>query len=123
MDPLVLLQELSNDDKHRIPSVALLLPRRIQLNHHIEFYSDADAAENVPPVITVWGEVIQNGVPLIEQRTTKPICRVSGTASYNVVVAVRVGAFIGPVDELMTKLHLYAELVVAQFEPMFETSI
>lgn len=118
-DPLVLLQELSNDDKHRIPSLALLLPREIEMHLGVEFYSDADAAENVPPVVTVWGDAIRNGVPLIEQRTNKPICRAFGTASYDAIVAVRVGNFIDPVDELMTKLHRYVGLVVAQFAPMF----
>lgn len=121
-DPLVLLQELSNDDKHRIPSVALLLPHEIQVHHSIEFYSDADAEDNVPPVISVWGDEIRNGVPLIQQRTTKPIQRASGTASYNAIVAVRVGSLIYPVDELMIKLHFYVGLVVEQFAPLFEAS-
>lgn len=118
-DPLVLLQNINNSDKHRIPTVTLLAPKEMAFSQSVEFHSEQDAAENVPPNVTCWGRTLKPGIVLIEHKTNKPIKSVSGQSDYQAVVALQINDNLEPVDVMLRHLHWYTNLVTDQFRGFF----
>ena len=118
-DPLVVLQWLSNTDKHRVPSVVLIAPTELAHNMAVHFYSDEDASANVPPDATIWAGPLEAGVTLIELRTTSPVESVSGRYDARATVAIQCEDRLEPIGPLLMSLHRYTALVVAQFNAYF----
>jgi hypothetical protein len=118
-DALVLLQRLNNTDKHRVPSVVLIAPTEIHHSCAAQFYSDEDAQANVPPDVKVWVDVLQPGVVLLEQKTNRPIDKVTGSFHVEAIVAIQTIHKRAPVVEVLSKLRDYTALVVAKFRGFY----
>lgn len=118
-DALVLLQSLSNADKHRVPSVVILAPADLSHKFTVAFYSDEDASANVPPDATVWAGPIHPGTLLIELRTSKPIESVSGAVEGHAIVAIETPSGPAAVVQTLHMLHQYTNLVASQFSRFF----
>lgn len=119
-DALVLLQSLSNSDKHRVPSVVVLAPTDLSHNFSVAFYSDEDASANVPPDATIWAGPLHPGVVLMELRTNKPLASVSGAFEGHAIVAVQTPSEPAAVAPTLRVLHQYTTLVVSQFGTFFQ---
>lgn len=119
-DPLLLLQWLNNNDKHQVPAVVLLAPAEIRHQATCQFYSEEDAAANVPPNGIVWGGPIKPGVVLFEHITTKPVKSVSGDFACRAVIALETPKEPAPLVKILLELHGYVALVVSQFRHFFE---
>lgn len=119
-DPLVLLQWLSNTDKHRVPSVVLIAPTEMSHSGRAAFYSEEDAKANVPPDTTVWFGPLHPGVVLMEYRTNRPIESVRGDYSGIAIVSIETIDQTAPVVEVLRALSHYTALVVAQFRGFFK---
>lgn len=118
-DPLLLIQWLSNSDKHRVPSVVLLAPADLALSGVVAFQNVEDLAANLPPDATIWAGPILPGSVLLEYRTKHPLASVSGAFDVKAVVALETNKGPMPVDEIIPKLGYYAELVIEHFRMFF----
>lgn len=114
-DPLVLLNWISNQDKHRIPVPFLVPPRELSISHMCEFASDDDAAANVPPDVTVHTGPLSHGKTILEYRTKHPIVCASG--ELKVLARVEFESHTGPreLPEAVDQLVWYTRLVVDEF--------
>jgi len=114
-DPLVLLNWISNHDKHRMPVPFLVPPKEIQFTQMCEFASDADAAANVPPDVLVHAGPLSHGNTMLEYRTKHPVTRISGqfTIIAHVVFETHLGT--REVSEAIGQLTWYTKLVVDEF--------
>jgi len=121
-DPLVLLQWLSNTDKHQIPTVALVAPTEIAFSHSSKFYSDEDADLNVPPDVTIWAGYLEPGIVLLEHKTNRPIESVSGNFDCKAVVSIKTFEDINPLDKVVINLLNYTKLIVNQFTSFFKST-
>lgn len=119
-DALVLLQSLSNADKHRVPSVVVLAPTDLCHNVSALFYSDEDASANVPPDATVWAGPLHPGAVLMELRTNRPLASVSGAFEGRAIVAIQTPSEPAAVAPTLQALHQYTTLVALQFGPFFQ---
>lgn len=117
-DPLVLLNNLSNADKHRVPHLVLIAPTEISHNVSVQFYSEDDAMANTPPDVEAWAGPLDPNVVLLEYKTNRPIASVSG--KYEGRAIVTIVSHCEPITETLQALHNYTALVVAQFEQFFE---
>lgn len=119
-DALVLLQWLSNADKHRVPSVVLIAPTTMTHNVSAAFYSDEDATANVPPDVTFWAGPLKAGAVLVEWRTNRPIASVSGSFEGIAIVAIQTPHELAAVVPTLQALHQYTRLVASQFSGFFQ---
>jgi len=120
-DALVLLQWFNNIDKHRIPTVLLMVPTGdILKTATIEFYTAEDAALNVPPQVEFFGYPIKKGAILMQHKTNKPICKVNGEFTLGANVSVQGLNSIDSVEPLVKQLHYYTSLIVDQFRVFFQ---
>lgn len=117
-DPLLMLQRLSNTDKHQLPPVALLAPTSIEHSCAIEFHSDEDAAANVPPVANVWAAPLEPGVILLEHFTTRPVKHVHGKYEGSAIVAVHDNERFQSLPVVLASLSNHVALVYSQFHPL-----
>ena len=118
-DPLVILNWLSNQDKHQIPIVVHLLPNSIAHSAGVKYYSEEEAALNVPPDVSVWVDKLIPGTMLMELRSKHPIESVSGNFNYITTVSIDVKGTLLPVMDLMPNLARYTNLILNQFKPLF----
>ena len=119
-DALVLLQWLSNTDKHRVPSVVLIAPTEISHAFSAAFFSDADAAANVPPDTVVWVGPLQPGAVLLEYRTKHPIASAAGKYEGKAIVALQTDREALALIPTLRALSHYTALVAAQFGSFFQ---
>jgi hypothetical protein len=119
-DTLVLLQWLSNTDKHRIPSIVLIAPTQISHAFSATFYSDADAAANVPPDTVFWVGPLQEGAVLVEYRTKHPIASAAGKFEGRAIVAIQTDREAVALIPTLRALGRYTALVIAQFGSFFQ---
>ena len=119
-DPLVLLQRLSNDDKHRVPSVVVPVPTEIRHECSVEFYSEEDAKADDPPYVAPWFDVLSPSVVLLEQKTNRPVAKVHGNFQGKVVVALQISDKRPPVVRVLNEVGYYTALVVDQFREFFK---
>lgn len=77
-DPLVLLQHLSNTDKHRASITCGFHPESVNADFSVEFEDEEAASRNVPPDVTLHGITMEEGAVLIEYRTKDPIRATKG---------------------------------------------
>ena len=118
-DALVLLQWLSNIDKHQVPSVVLIAPTEISHNFSAAFQSEEDAAENVPPDTTIWAGPLSAGTVLLEYRTKHPLASASGKFEGKAIVAIQTSSEPQAIVPVLQALNEYVALVCAQFCPFF----
>lgn len=115
-DPLIFLSHLSNHDKHRFPIPILIPPREMSFKQQCQFYSDADAAANVPPNVIIHLDALVHGKNVMEYVTNCPIKEVSGEFQIKVNVAIELNG--QPQEALLVVRQLvwYTKLVVSEFE-------
>lgn len=77
-DPLLLLQELNNKDKHHIQIVPELHQQEIIHGAGVEFYTEEDAKKNIPSDVTMHVSEFTDGALLLEQKTKSKISKVHG---------------------------------------------
>lgn len=118
-DPLVLLQHLSNTDKHQVPPVVALSTTQWAFNMGVEFKSDTDAAANTPPDLFLSDAPLSPSQVLFEWKTNSPISRVTGTTEVTVAVMIPGPNGFEDIGRALTGLHGYIELVAAQFQDFF----
>ena len=114
-DPLVLLNWISNEDKHRMLVPFLIPPKEIKFEQSCEFASEADAAANVPPDVVVHGGPLSHGAVLLEYRTKHPLTRVSGQFNITAHVEFKTPAGSRDISEAIRQLAWYTRLVVDGF--------
>lgn len=114
-DPLVLLNWISNHDKHRMPVPFLVPPKEIGINHTCEFESDEDASKNVPPDVVVHVDPLTHGKKIIEHRTKHPVKRVSGKLDIVAHVAFNSHNGVRDLSEAMNQLTWYTKLIIDEF--------
>lgn len=118
-DALVLLQWLSNNDKHQVPSVVLIAPTEISHSFSAAFQSEEDAAANVPPDATVWAGPLSAGAVLLEYRTKHPLASAGGKFEGKAVVAIQTSSEPQAIVPVLSALNQYVVLVCAQFQHFF----
>lgn len=110
---------MSNHDKHRMPVPFLLPPKEIGMNHTCEFYSDQEAAENVPPDVVVHVDPLSHGKKIIEHRTKHPVKSVSGKLDIVAHVAFNTHNGVRDLTESMNQLTWYTKLIIDEFAKEF----
>lgn len=118
-DALALLQWLSNNDKHQVPSVVLIAPTEISHNFSAAFQSEEDAAANVPPDTTIWAGPLSAGAVLLEYRTKHPLASAGGKFEGKAIVSVQTNSEPQAIVPVLQALNQYVALVCAQFRPFF----
>jgi hypothetical protein len=119
-DALVLLQWFSNTDKHRVPAVVLIAQTNVRHEVTIEFLSEADAAESVPPDTIVHAGALSTGVVLLEHKTRSPIASVKGGYKVEAIVAIETPNQPAAIPPTLHTLSYYVALVVSQFQGFFQ---
>lgn len=115
LDPLVLLNWISNHDKHRMPVPFLVPPKEIQFSQTCEFASESDAAANVPPDVVVHAGPLAHGATLLEYRTKHPVSKVAGRFDITAQVAFETHAGVRELSEAVAQLAWYTRLVIDEF--------
>ncbi|RKE80249.1 hypothetical protein [Rhizobium sp. AG855] len=119
-DPLVLLRDLSNNDKHRIPIFPTIIPSEsINLSSRVEFFSEEDASSNVPPDITVYLGPLAIGTVVIEHKTNKPVHSAAGEFNFEASVVLQLKYGFEGLEKTLRHLHWYTNLVTDQFRYFF----
>lgn len=115
LDPLVLLNWISNHDKHRMPVPFLVPPTEIEFTQMCKFASEADAAANVPPDVLIHPGPLFHGATLLEYRTKHPVSHISGQFMIKANVAFNTNVSTREVTEAIGQLAWYTRLVVDEF--------
>lgn len=118
-DPLVLLNWLSNFDKHQIPIIIHLPPNSIAHSASVEYYTDEHASLNVPPDVTVWVDKLTPGAILMELKSKHPLKRVEGNFDFVVTASLDIKGTTVPLLDILTCITNYTKLVLNQFKPHF----
>jgi hypothetical protein len=115
-DPLVILNFLSNLDKHRMPIPFLVPPKKISFQQSCQFYSDEDASNNTPPNVVVHADPLEHGKTVMEYITNCPIKEASGKFDLVAKIAVEIDGHTRDIFEVLMQLTWYSRLVVDEFE-------
>lgn len=112
-DLLVILRDLSNQDKHHLQVKPTL--ENVSLGHMpgVEFETEADAAMSIPPDIEFFVANFEDGELLLRHHTRGRIAKVKG--SFRITVQVRVQLPDGrvmPILEILSMLCQYVEVVM-----------
>jgi len=118
-EPLPFLQKLSNNDKHQIPSVVVLLATEMQNSTMVEYRNDEEAAQNIPPDVTIWGGPIEPGTVLVEHRTKHPLAAVKGCHTFSGKVFFELSNDRFPISPTLSQLGYYTDLIIGQFRQFF----
>lgn len=87
---LLVLQHLSNQDKHRIPQVALLRVAQHDHRQDLTFESETDAAAWIAenPLVTIEGGPVWGGTTLLTVTCSRPAGKTLGTVTLEAVSAI-----------------------------------
>lgn len=121
-DPLLLLQHLSNLDKHKSSIKASLVPDSLNADFQIDFGSHEAATRNDPPDLRVYFPEIRDGELLVEYVTRTEIKGTSGGFGVGIGFAVDTPAgnqklfetmsvLVNYVGQVLTVLHGGAEKI------------
>lgn len=114
-DLLFLLNELNNQDKHRTPTLVLIVPFNIDFNAKVIFETDEAANANIPPDSTVDIGPLESGKILFEHRTKNPIKSVEGNFNIQAKVGIQLNNEYVDIIELLKHMNQYINLVLVQF--------
>ena len=121
-DPLVVLNWLSNHDKHQMPVPMLLPPGEIEFSKCIEFQSGEDADSNLPPDVVVHCGPLRPEQLLLEYRTKHPVKKVCGTVQITANVVIPTNSGERKVADLLPELGWYTGLVIEEFAKVLKLS-
>lgn len=120
IDPLIILHEISNQDKHRTPHVTFIKPKNMDFSSCFKFNSEADADLNLPPDITVYtNPIIKFGDIFITHKTNKPVELLKTEIKCIVTVALESNNGVKDLIPLLKYLLWYVNLVKSEFEHFF----
>ena len=121
-DGLDLLRILSNDDKHRVPALMLVAPKRLDHSFTAKFATNELAYANSPSETntSVNAGPLEPGMVLFEYRTTSPILTISGTMKLSANIALAASKNPDPAINVLGMLGDYVGVIVDQFRPFFE---
>lgn len=87
-DPLLLLRDLSNRDKHQARVITTMVPAQLQQAAAVEFETEEGAAASVPPDVRINVPSFETGGILYQQTTKGRIAKVTGTFNYHLQVCM-----------------------------------
>lgn len=93
-DPLILLQHLSNTDKHRASITCGFRAESVNADFSVTFADDAAAERNVPPDVTVHEPTMEDAALLAEYRSNDPIVETQG--GFGIVFELLIDTPMGP---------------------------
>jgi hypothetical protein len=105
-DPLLILRDTSNENKHRVEATASLQQAALNYGGMVEFETEEGALLSVPPDITVCRPTLPEGGILMVQRTKGRIVKVKG--KYNILAQIHVRLPTGEsvdVSAILLRLH------------------
>jgi len=114
-DPLVLLNWMSNHDKHRMPVPFLIPPKEIEFSQACMFNSEEDASANTPPDVVVHVGPLRHNALLMEYRTKHPIQWAKGNFNITANVAFETHVDTRDLSEAIKQLIWYTGLVTNEF--------
>lgn len=112
-DLLIMLRDLSNEDKHHLYLKPNFLYQEFQNSSTVEFESEEAAAKNVPPNVTIFPPKFYNGAVLLTQFTKTRIVKITGAGKVGLQVQVKLpnGKLIG-LTECAGMLSYYTGVVL-----------
>ena len=112
-DALLLLNRLSNREKHRLAIEPTMTPSEISHACSVDFGSDEAAELNVPPDVVLSADAFVQGAVLIRQVTKTPILDVKGEYAFKgqVVVIDSIAGGLG-VTTILSQLAHYVPQVI-----------
>lgn len=112
-DPLLLLNRLSNKEKHRMALLPIITPSELEHSFAVEFYSEAEAAADGEPQVEINGDIFTDKTIIIRQTTRHPIAKVKGDFKAKAQVVILDERF-GPmgVTESLAALAAYVPQVI-----------
>ena len=113
-DLLVLLRDLSNQDKHQARVITGLTPMELGQMAQIEFETEEGATASVPPDVTIHVPSFETGGLFFEQRTKGRIAKVQGRLDFRLQVHIVMpdGKLI-EISTMLASLGQYTEMVLA----------
>jgi hypothetical protein len=119
-DELVVLQWLSNTDKHRVPPIMLLAPTGLDHRFALTFDTEEDAEAQRLSGSMVWTGPLTTGVVLLEQRTTRPVASVRGRGEGQAVVAIETPHGPCPATATLRSIGSHVWQVSRMFRQLFD---
>jgi hypothetical protein len=116
-DPLVILQWLNNEDKHRVPSVVLVVPSEMKYSCIFKF--EGPGENKMLDTIKSF-EPLQPGMVISEHQSGRQLAEAHVTAFGEALVTIQSEQKREPVDKLMCGLSDYTAQVVDQFRGFFK---
>jgi hypothetical protein len=118
--PLILLQRLSNDDKHRTPVVSVFVPAGEQtFDLNLKFYSE-EATDEGPPETIISTDPWFDGLALITVKTQNSVKEAAGRWNFGLSFQFQLdGDWLGLVDAL-DGVHQTAREIIDKIRPLFE---
>jgi hypothetical protein len=77
-DPLYLLSNLNNADKHRLPNLVVLAQQKIDFKGSVHYRSEQDNYNDGSPDIVISGGPLVPGLTLLKAKTKHPIVKIDG---------------------------------------------
>lgn len=115
-DPLVLLNWISNHDKHRMPIPFLIPPSEIHFSQACKFESEEDACANTPPDVLIHTKPLEHDEIVMEYRTKHPVQWVQGNFTITANVAFESHKGVRGFNEAINQLTWYTGLVIDEFK-------
>ena len=117
-DPLVLLNELENSDKHRIPLAFSLLPEIIQFSKAVKFFTEESAAKAGPPQVNI-NLPLHEEVPFVTIAFNEPIEEAAGEFDVKTILVLQTDTRVIPYQDQLLALGKYVQLVLSYFAGNF----
>jgi hypothetical protein len=111
-DALQLVTELDNQDKHRMPLATAVHALDIDHAFSVEFFDEAAAGRNLPPVVTMHDPAVAPGAVILEGTTLDPIAKIAGNATLQWQLGVQTSVGFFGFVELMRDLGIGVEQVI-----------
>jgi hypothetical protein len=121
---LLVLQHLSNQDKHRIPQVALLRVAQHDHQQTLQFESEAEATAWVsePPEIVIEGGPVWGGSALMTVKSNRPAGKIHGRLSLEAVPAIDTVIGLEPAVATLEALGMQVMTVFEAFRLTFPSA-
>jgi hypothetical protein len=118
-DPLVLLQNFNNMDKHQVPSIVLVIPKGYNAKLSIEFESEEATAAEGPMTGLLWGGALSEGVVLYETITRHSIAKVGVNLGFTARFEIYDGENHYDLAAHVININNYVNHVVGLFQQFF----